>query len=99
MVVGLDNHRFPDRSLAGQPLDGFRKADAVEVLHQIDDVAALGAVPAVPNLLLEVDRETVGAAATLPGATTFTSLPAPSCASDVEAGTAPRKLPLAPVPG
>jgi hypothetical protein len=55
--------RFRLRSLAGQLCAGIGKIAAVDVLHQIDDIAALAAVAAIPKLFFGVDAEPIGAAA------------------------------------
>src|SRR5262249_30915644 len=49
--------------LAAQRLDRITEGAAVEVHHQVDHVAALAAPATVPDPSVDMNRETIGAAA------------------------------------
>ena len=57
------HHRRSARLLAGQRRNRRGKPDAVEVLHQIDNVAAFRAAATVPQLFRNADAEAINATA------------------------------------
>src|SRR5206468_2100476 len=59
--------------VAGERHDGYLEVDAVEVLHQVDDVAAFSAASAIPDLFLDVDGEAICPAAYGAGSNAFTA--------------------------
>src|SRR5262249_33375587 len=60
---------------AGQRLNRFAKANAVEVLDEVEDFPALGAAAQVPDLFLNVDAESVASATSRTRADEFTPHP------------------------
>src|SRR5262249_28121387 len=49
--------------LAGQSFDRLAKGGAVEMLDKVDHIAAFGAAATIPDLLANMDGETIGATA------------------------------------
>jgi hypothetical protein len=64
-TIDRNGCRFPDRNVGRtrQHLDRGGELDAVEMLHQGNDITTLGAAPAMPALLAGMDGKAISAAA------------------------------------